>query len=392
MALIQPEQPHYFSRRTLLRSAVLGGAGLLAAYVLGCDDGDSVVSPTATAPSTPTSPPTSPPPDPTGTPSALRWQQISPSGPLPPPRRDHSLVRGELTSGPQLYVFGGRNNEGDLADLWSYDLGRFATDQWVEEATEDGPLSRHGHNAAWDVAGGRMVVFGGQQGSSFFNDVWQFQISPNRWRQLAPTGTSPTPRYGAGAAFAVDPGDPPGVIVSPRRLLVTHGFTSSGRFDDTWSYDLAADDWADVSPAGTRPVERCLMRAVWDAGRERLLMFGGQTTGTPFLDDLWTLESNGWRQITSKPRPSPRTFYAMVFDAGRGHIILFGGRTADGPTNDLWFFDSVGESWSRPDVEGEPPSPRFGHDAVLVGSSLIVFGGRNESGDLNDLWELTLTA
>ena len=390
MALIQPEQPHRLSRRALLRSAVLGGSGLLAAHLLGCDNGDGA-QPTVTATRLAATP-TSPSPEATATPSVLRWRQLSPPVPLPSPRRDYSLVRGELTSGPQLYLLGGRNSEGDLADLWSYDLGMFTTGQWVEVATEDGPLSRHGHNAAWDVAGGRMVVFGGQQGSSFFNDVWQFQISPNRWRQLAPSGTSPAPRYGAGAAFAVDPGDPPGIIISPGRLLVTHGFTNSGRFDDTWAYDLATNTWTEVSPAGPRPVERCLMRAAWDTANERLLMFGGQTTGTPFLGDLWALESNGWREITSEPRPSPRTFYAMVFDDESGRLILFGGRTRDGPVNDLWYYDSTSESWIQVTPEGEPPSPRFGHDAVLVGRSLIVFGGNDGSNDLNDLWELSVPA
>ena len=184
------------------------------------------------------------------------------------------------------------------------------------------------------------------------------------------------------------------------RMLITHGFTNSGRFDDTWSLDLAGGSWTDISPSTKRPVERCLMRSAWDPRRERLLMFGGQTTATPFLGDLWALEPNGWREIAAEPRPSPRTFYAMAFDRLlrviqegviiRDRLIIFGGNSQGGAMNDLWFFDSPSESWSQATPEGEPPSPRFGHDAVVVGRSLFVFGGNDGSNDLNDLWELTL--
>ena len=175
---------------------------------------------------------------------------------------------------------------------------------------------------------------------------------------------------------------------------MTHGFTDAGRFDDSWSLALAGDAWSDLSPPGTRPVERCLMRAAWDPAAGQLLMFGGQTTGTPFLGDFWSLGDAGWREISADPRPSPRNFYAMAFDEQRRRLILFGGNTADGPVNDLWFFDPATEAWSEAVIEGEAPSPRSGHDGVWLADSrrLIVFGGRAAAGDASDLWELTVAA
>ena len=145
------------------------------------------------------------------------------------------------------------------------------------------------------------------------------------------------------------------------------------------------------------------MRGVWDTSQGRFLMFGGQTTGQPFLGDLWALENGGgslegagWREITSEPKPSPRNFYAMVFDSAVGRAILFGGNSQEGPgpVNDLWFFDSSSETWSHPSPEGELPSPRYGHDAAWLASErkFILFGGHDASGDLNDLWELTVPA
>ncbi len=151
------------------------------------------------------------------------------------------------------------------------------------------------------------------------------------------------------------------------------------------------ETWTDASPDGQRPVERCLMRGVWARRPNRLLMFGGQTTGAPFLGDLWALEEDGWRQITAEPSPAPRTFYSFTFDVEAGRAILFGGNTQDGPADDLWYFDSASETWQRQEA-GAAPSPRFGHDAAWRADrrSLLVFGGNDGSADLNDLWELSV--
>lgn len=365
------------SRRALLRSAVIGGSGLLAAYLVGCGDGGQP-QPTATASPTPT---TTPPAGatltatPTPAPAALRWRRLSPSGTLPPPRRDHSL----LSDGRRLFLFGGRGQE-VLGDLWSYDI---ASGAWTEVSASPAPAARFGHNAAFHAAQNRFLIFGGQAGG-FFNDVWAFDVASGAWSDISPSGATPTTRYGAASAF-----DP-----ATARFLVSHGFTGEGsRFDDTWAFAAAEETWTKLPIQGELPIRRCLMRAAWDTGAQRLLMFGGQTTGTPFLGDLWALEGNRWREITAEPVPSPRNFYALAYDDEGGRAILFGGNTEEGPANDLWFFDSASESWSQQQPEGEGPSPRFGHDAVWLPASrsLLVFGG-NDGQDLNDLWELSVPA
>lgn len=367
------------SRRRLLSTAALGGSGLLAAYVLGCADG-SEAEPTATAASTqpPPSPTVATPPAPSPTARPLRWRRLAPLGSRrPPPRRDHSFVSDHS----RLYLFGGRDGE-TLGDLWMYD---FRSNVWFDLTPENGPPARFGHNAMWDWSSGRVIVFGGQGSSGFFNDLWAFDPETNQWTELAQGTSSPAPRYGAGAALGFGLGDP---NTEERRLLISHGFTSQGRFDDTWQYELSSQTWTEISPAGPRPIERCLMRAVWDSQSRRLLMFGGQTTGTPFLGDLWELTGDGWREITRELGPSPRNFYAMVFDEDRGYLTLFGGRTEQGPVNDLWLFDSATNVWSQPPFEGEPPSSRFGHDFASLRGGAVLFGGNDGTSDLNDLWVL----
>lgn len=326
------------------------------------------VEPTPTPEETPTAEAT-----PTAEPSILQWRELSPSGPLPPPRRDHSLV----TDGQQIFLFGGRGQD-TLGDLWAFDL---SNGSWSEITTAQGPSARFGHNAIFDAAHNRMLVFGGQASGTFFNDVWAFDLTTSEWSELQGDESIPSPRYGAASAL-----DPSG------RLLVSHGFTDAGRFDDTWAFSLDDEAWDELSPQVERPLERCLVRGVWDSKAERFLMFGGQATGTPFLGDLWELREGMWRGLSAELKPSPRNFYAMVFDDDAGQAVLFGGNTQDGPANDLWLFDSASDIWSQQSPAGEGPSPRFGHDAVWLAASrsLFVFGGRDGSQNLNDSWELRL--
>lgn len=42
-------------------------------------------------------------------------------------------------------------------------------------------------------------------------------------------------------------------------------------------------------------------------------------------------------------------------------------------------------AWTRLQVNGAPPPPRWGHTAAVIGEKLIVFGGHNGSRMLNDL-------
>jgi hypothetical protein len=78
----------------------------------------------------------------------------------------------------------------------------------------------------------------------------------------------------------------------------------------------------------------------------------------------------------------------MVVDAGRERLILFGGMTAGQIcVNDLLslsieeVFDIDGEAylnigdWSTIETHGTPPSPRWCHSTCLVGQNMVVFGG-----------------
>jgi hypothetical protein len=48
-------------------------------------------------------------------------------------------------------------------------------------------------------------------------------------------------------------------------------------------------------------------------------------------------------------------------------------------------------SWNQPNVEGEPPSPRYGHSAVLCKDNMFVMGGIDSANNtLSDFHILNL--
>jgi N-acetylneuraminic acid mutarotase len=303
------------------------------------------------------------------------------AGPHPRARRDHSLTfDGERGV---LYLFGGRGQGRDSDELWTFDP---ATSAWAEVAM-DGPKppARFGHNACYDPVARRVVITMGQAGPAFFNDVWAFEPATGSWRELGPPPDArPRPRYGAGAAY-----DPAG-----HRLFVTHGFTDSGRFDDTWVFDLAAETWSPIATEGPVPVKRCLTRAEWHPATAQLLLFGGQSDQASFLGDLWALDPvrGAWSERRAEPAPGPRNFYSASLDGSTGRWYLFGGDTSAGPASDVWAYDAVAETWSRLDAPAaEAPAARFSADVAPAGGGFYLFGGTNRRAELDDLWALRLT-
>lgn len=299
-----------------------------------------------------------------GAPRPFTWRRVDAKG--PGARRDHSLSADEDTA--VAYLFGGRSGGEALDELWMFDA-EIASWSRIEAR---GPRPRFGHNAA--IIDRRLLVFGGQGGAGlFFNDLWAFDPREEKWEQLARGGPAPVPRYGAG-----------GTKVG-RALAISHGFTDAGRFDDTWSFRKR---WQDISPAsGPRPVERCLHRVVHLESAGRLVLFGGQTTGTAYLGDTWLYDLDGraWTEHEG-PAPAPRNFYGAT--ATRDAVYLFGGSGSGGSLADLWSFD--GKQWGKVRSRGKGPAPRGGHDMTLMGDRMLLFGGNGDSGELADTWELTV--
>ena len=340
----------------------------------GTTAGPTTTAPTTTAPATTvpgttqaggattTSPPTTAAP----TTGALdpSWEVLDGG---PDARRD--AKRAVATDGT-VWLHGGRAGATTFDDLWRFDP---ATGTWEEvEFTGPAPAARFGHEAAWDAANGRFVVAFGQLGSDFFSDVWAFDPATGSWTEIAPTGAGPSERYGTCSAYDA----------ATNSLIVSHGFTIFGRFDDTWSLDLATGAWTEISPEGNRPEARCLHACGLDPTTGDLVLFGGQSNSSRFLGDTWVLGPGGWA-LVDNGAPGARRFPSLV--ASNGSLHLFGGITEDGDTTAPFTFGDG--AWQPGGPEG--PGPRNGH-AAAVGpdGSIFVLGGEASGAPVGDFWVL----
>lgn len=304
----------------------------------------------------------------------LSYTLLLAEGAKPSARFDGTIAYDPV--GRQILLFGGSDAD-SRNDLWSYSLSQR---RWTELAPEGArPPARFGHTLIYDSARRRAVVFGGQN-RGFFNDVWAYDISANSWRQIGRDDAGPTRRYGHSGIYDAE----------RDRMIVSHGFTDAGRFDDTWAFDFASNTWRDISPSSGRPLRRCLHHAAYDGANSQMLLYGGCASGfgpCP-LGDLWSfdLRTNRWTEKTTQPRPSFREHYGIGFDAMRGVMLIFGG----GPSvsNDTWEYDTRSAAWRQASIQGALPDPRSRHEGASDGGTAFFFGGTTNGGLSNELWML----
>jgi hypothetical protein len=312
--------------------------------------------------------------------SAQAWSEITPtSGPAPTPR---GLAAGvHDTARHRLVIFGGHGAAGFLAEVWAFDL---ASETWTDltPAAGPAPAPRRTPNAAYDPDHDRIVTWSGQ-GATFFNDSWVFDLSTNAWTQLAPAGPLPNIRYGVSSVW-----DP-----ATKELVSFAGFTSGGRFQDTWRLDAAAETWTDVTPAGPLPAARCLHASSYDSREHRLIMYGGQINGAQ--DDIWAfdLTADTWTELSPPVRPLGRWFAVNVYDPTSHRITVFGGdrgTVGGGRTNEVQLFHLDRNEWQQLAVAGTGPTRRDAACGIYVPGEdrMVVFGGNDGTNWLNEVWSL----
>jgi hypothetical protein len=302
----------------------------------------------------------------------------SEDGTAPAPRYDHSLVADPERH--QLLLFGGRGS-GTFGDTWLFDVAR---EEW-REVQGDGPPARFGAGAVYDGANRRVLLVMGQGDSGFFNDVWAFDLDDEAWTQLKANRVAddePRPRYGQSAALHKD-----------GRVLISHGFSDQGRFDDTWAFDPNTARWVNITPtSGAIPLKRCLHELAYDSQDDLLLMFGGCSSGYGPCPqgDLWALDltSGTWTELQPQAeKPSPRSNPSLAYDPTQRAIFLFGGKAQGGPVSDTWVYNLDGNEWGS--IESEiSPSPRSSQGTAYDPTRRTVYiaGGNTKEGPDMQVW------
>ena len=330
----------------------------------------------------------------TGTPT---WTQLLPPGLAPPPPSPLSFryaaagVYDPLRD--RFMMIGGAYDDQGLhilSDVAKLQIG--ADSEWVDllPSTPFGPRTAHG--AVYDPVHDRVLVLCGYDGS-YLNDVWAIVLSPSIAVSSLSAGIT-VPRVRDYFSAIYDP---------LRQRIVLFGGNDSGTpLGDIWALNLSPSlSWTQITPApGPAPVPRMLHDAIYDPAGDRMVVFGG-FDGSGTRNDLWALSLGGtptWTELapTGTP-PAPRYGYSLEFDPNRQRAILFGGVPYGGiPFNDVWALTLGGGplAWTRLFPGGTGPSPRYVHLATYDGvhDRMLVSGGASGSGTLQDVWRLQFSS
>jgi hypothetical protein len=358
------------------------------------------------------------------------WSAMEPSGLLPPTR---DLAGAAYDAARQRMVLFGGWNGAYLDDTWSLSLAGDPT--WEPIATSHRPPARREISIAYDAAGDRMLMFGGNDGSPRY-DAWALPLAGTPdWQLVAAVGAFPAPRYGHASMFdpvagrfvvfggAVRIDDDPNdehandawelaadggtwsriptsffatrnysAVLDPiaREMLVFGGENANGLSSDLVAYSLSPNSMSRrlVTGATPSPTARYAQRAVWDPVRDRMLMFGGYDATGSYLNEVWEYRPRPtpmWiRVATSGTPPQGRFAGGLLFDSPRDRLLAFGGYSSDGAVsyawNDLWALPLSGPealTWRALSPNGTPPAARWGFSMVMdvPRDRAVVWGG-----------------
>ncbi|PDV99609.1 Kelch repeat-containing protein [Candidatus Chloroploca asiatica] len=167
-----------------------------------------------------------------------------------------------------------------------------------------------------------------------------------------------------------------------QRIVLFGGNSGGGVLNDTWEWD--GTNWLRITPAVSPPARHSHAMA-YDAARQRVVLFGGFVSSMNYLNDTWEWDGTNWTQRFPVDSPSARSDHDMAYDSARQRTVLYGGSGGVAKI-DTWEWD--GTNWivqtptARPDVY-------WGHAMAYDAARqrVVVFGGMNGSTYNNDLWE-----
>jgi hypothetical protein len=250
----------------------------------------------------------------------------------------------------------------------------------------------------YDPVKHRIVLFGGKNDDNQnVNDVWAFDLEQNAWQKIAVGGESPPPSE-----------DHVGIYDPIGYRMIVHGGEDGSPWNNTWSFDLAAHRWRDMTDS-TAPARED-HTAIFDGHGKRMVIFGGRDYYNDKIYEIRALDLDPgsptfekWQNLTvEKKHPEGRYDHVAVFDSLKNRMIIYGGWDKEKKEylDDTWAFyfaplDS-GETtgyWEKIKAKKSHP-PKRRHAVGAYDSArnwFIICGGFGDEGYLNDVWAFDLT-
>lgn len=294
--------------------------------------------------------------------SQAGWTQLFPSPGASPPVRDFGAsVIGDGSG--NLILFGGRTSGGtSYNDAWAM----HGTAYWYQLFISGTPPSpRFNAATAYDRFNNRLIVFGGCAGACLpaANDVWVLTNANGRqpglsvWMPLTTSGTPPSPRHAALAAY--DEGT--------NRLIVFGGHNGGGSFGgtftDVWVLSNAngfggTPQWTQLVAGGAHP-GGYFASGGYDSATDELIVTGGFNSSGVKTNAVHVLRntrgSASWVNTVAEGAagsPPPFSSAGSAYDSQR-HRLLITSPNSAADTHDVWTL-ADGITWTRYEMPSGP--------------------------------------
>lgn len=240
------------------------------------------------------------------------------------------------------------------------------------------PSARGGSSLVY--ADGKLILFGGHyfagEGKfAYLDETWLYDIEKVAWYSIPCSGDIPIPRYGHTAH-----------IVGSRMFIFGGKGTDGVMLKDVCFLDLVEWIWVPVSTLSQGPLAR-MYHASELVGR-KIVVHGGWD-GTHVYNDFWIFntDSFAWMQPKASGFAPTARFGHTLNLVHDGRLVMFGGCSISQENglpsyhDDVRQLDTDSMIWTRPRTEGQSPTGRFGHSAIVLNDKkIIIFGGWGKNG------------
>lgn len=229
----------------------------------------------------------------------------------------------------RLLIFGGLNKRTRYNDVWVFS---FEDRTWTQvEMGEDACPEARAHFTATKF-GQRIFIFGGYGGSGVaYNDMWVLHFGDEgfRWENVTEQieGTGPTPRFDHCAfIYPIVPNS-----ASYDKLLIMGGRDLNIMYQDAHMLDLNKMAWENETQPPTLPYEICnnVCDGIESVPYHKVFSFGGRKGMMQYLNTVEVMDCGS--QVWSTPpvdhgvAPAGREDTAWVFDVKTCSLLIFGG-------------------------------------------------------------------
>jgi N-acetylneuraminic acid mutarotase len=249
-------------------------------------------------------------------------------------------------------------------DFYGIDL---TNDQWF--TINSLPIGKERQYSIGFSGISKGYVFGGHNGTSFLNDLWEYNPETDAWIEKPSL-----PSVGRSGSSCI--------VINDTAYIIGGETQTNQAINEVWAYDLINESWIQKNDLPFGNTWRSSATSIDDLG---YLIFGKDEANN-FQNELYEYSTyaDTWSMISTFP--STGRAYAALNSIGNKLYISFGIDSIGNSHNDLWEYTLALNSWNI--LPGIPSLGRRGGMSFSKNNQIYYTTGINESNTrLKETWK-----